>query len=187
MYTTYITDAIVCAHEQAGETDVRLELFTRDFGMVWARAAGLRAEQSKLRYSLQVGAHVRITLVSGNHGWRVTGADVRASFIGEGMRNISRAVRILRLVRILLAIEEPHADLFHALVAVLPSIHEDADEIACAAYVLGTLGFLDVSHYVTYEEWRAYSGSDYARVLERVNTALQSNHIGTRSFSPMFA
>ncbi len=73
-YATYTTDAIICGTYSRAEHDSNLLLYTKDAGMVYARAPGVRALQSKLRYALQDFSYSQITMVHGRHEWRVTGA-----------------------------------------------------------------------------------------------------------------
>lgn len=51
-----------------------LTLLTEDFGLVRARAEGLRKSGAKLASSLQTLCECDVTLVRGKDGWRITGA-----------------------------------------------------------------------------------------------------------------
>ncbi len=73
-YETYTTEALVCGRYPRAEHDNTLLLYTKDAGMVYARAGGTRAVESKLRYALQDFSYSRVTLVRGRYDWRVTGA-----------------------------------------------------------------------------------------------------------------
>ena len=70
----YTTEAIVCGTYPTREHDATVRLYTKDAGMLFARASGMRAGQSKLRYALQDFSHARVSLVRGRLEWRVTGA-----------------------------------------------------------------------------------------------------------------
>jgi recombinational DNA repair protein (RecF pathway) len=43
--------------------------------MLYVHAKSVREERSKHRYALQLCSHIRVTLVRGKSGWKVTGAE----------------------------------------------------------------------------------------------------------------
>ena len=53
MYEKYQTEALVLGNREMGEADRVIALFTRDFGLVRARASSIRTERSKMRYAIQ--------------------------------------------------------------------------------------------------------------------------------------
>jgi recombinational DNA repair protein (RecF pathway) len=73
-YQTYTTDALVVSVKDRVGSDRMIKLFTKDAGMLEARASGIRDEKSKLRYALQPFSRTRVTLVRGKREWRLTGA-----------------------------------------------------------------------------------------------------------------
>src|SRR5690348_10499607 len=102
MYQKYRTEAIVLASLDRGEADKVFALYTRDFGLVWARASGVRREKSKMRYALQQYASTSVGLVRGKRGWRVAGAYEARHMSGwaSGTGTFARIAQlILRLVR----------------------------------------------------------------------------------------
>lgn len=74
MYQKFNTPALVIETFRYGESDRLIRLFTRQYGMIYARVAGLRRMRSKLRYSLNPYSLSEITLVYGRGGWRLTQA-----------------------------------------------------------------------------------------------------------------
>ncbi len=107
-YQTYTTEAIVVGSENQLTADRMCLLFTREAGLIHARAAGLRRERSKLRYGLQDFSLVRVSLVRGARGWRLTGAEAtRNLYFSAGSRAAHGALlRTLRLLRRLVHGEE---------------------------------------------------------------------------------
>src|SRR5665213_2708544 len=71
MYQKYHTEALVLGSRESGEADKVFALFTRDFGLVRARASSVRSESSKMRYALQKYSRASISLVRGKRGWRI--------------------------------------------------------------------------------------------------------------------
>jgi recombinational DNA repair protein (RecF pathway) len=173
MYITYSTHAYILARYPSGEGDCTLLLFTRDFGMLRAQATSLREERSKLRYVLQTGVIVRVSLVSGAKVWRVTG--------GEAVRSSSaigtvRSARVMQLVRTLLVEREPVPHLYDALMTLIHTVHTQADETAHVALVLSLLGFMSEDERGI-EGWRSLTQADHASVLRAVNVVLEKNHV----------
>lgn len=149
-YQTYTTDALVVGSEDRLTADRVVVLFTRDAGLLYARAAGVRKEQSKLRYGLQDFSRIRVSLVRGKQGWRIIGA--------EGMHNLyfsaeDRAVRaaLLRMVKIVRRLvrgEEAHPFLFDTLLEGLSVLVSTDPEQLVRAERLLTIRLLAVLGYV---------------------------------------
>src|SRR5581483_3017973 len=114
MYQKYHTEALVLGSRESGESDKVFSLFTKDFGLVWARASAVRTEKSKMRYALQNFSSANVSLVKGKKGWRVTGATALRNGGGD-MHSISAFARTAELVLRLVHGEEQHEYLFAAL------------------------------------------------------------------------
>ena len=71
----YVTESFVLASYEAGEHDITYKLFTKEFGLIFARATSVRKLPSKLRAHLKVGYMTRVTLVKGKELWRITGGE----------------------------------------------------------------------------------------------------------------
>lgn len=148
MYEKYQSDALVFSSREHGEADRVYTLYTRDFGLVRARASAVRMERSKMRPALQHCAHVSVGLVRGARGWRLAGATVLHSAHGaseEALRAYSRLGRLLeRLVvsderheYLFVMLSEAHAALLGANDSELPAI-----ELLSVARMLHALGYL---------------------------------------------
>jgi recombinational DNA repair protein (RecF pathway) len=152
MYQKYQTDAVVLASRESGEADKVYALYTRDFGLVRARASAVRREGSKMRYALQNYALAHVSLVRGKRNWRVAGARAEGNLaVAENLRGAKAYGRITDLVTRLVAGEEKNEYLFETLVEArralissqfnlepaIPTI-----EIICVARVLYTLGYI---------------------------------------------
>ena len=72
MYQKYNTEALVLGSRETGESDRVYALFTKDFGLVRARASSVRSEKSLMRYALQNYSRANVSLVRGG-GWRAAG------------------------------------------------------------------------------------------------------------------
>src|SRR5216684_1387129 len=66
MYQKYQTESLVLGSRESGEADKVYVLYTKDFGLMRARATAVRSEKSRMRYALQnysraVAAFARIS------------------------------------------------------------------------------------------------------------------------------
>lgn len=117
-YQTYITEALVCGSDDRNTADRSFLLFTRDAGMLHASAKSVREERSKQRYALQDFSHVRVTLVRGKSGWKVTGAEAIQNFYTTASTRDARThVRnTTRLLKRIMRGESPQRDVFDDVV-----------------------------------------------------------------------
>ncbi len=147
MYQKYHTEALVLGSYENGEADRTMILFTRDFGLVRARATGVRSEHSKMRYALQHFSRSAVSLVKGKRGWRVAGG-IAKRLPAPGSKGLSSFARIAELVTRLVGIEERNDYLFAALSEAQRTLLERhvpaaaTIEIVCVARVLFSLGYL---------------------------------------------
>lgn len=147
MYQKYNTEALVLGSRESGESDRTVILFTRDFGLVRARATAVRSEKSKMRYALQNYTLANVSLVRGKRSWRVAGAtalrlttaDVRA--VGTFARSAELVVRLVHGEEqnpyLYAALVEAHSALMRENVEAFGTI-----EIVCVARVLYSLGYI---------------------------------------------
>lgn len=146
MYQKYQTEALILGSRERGESDKIFALYTRDFGLVWARATGVRKEASRTRFALQNGAYIQTGLIRGKKGWRITGP-VCVGYLAGASRGAPTFARISALVLRLVHGEEENRYLFEALAeghAALSASNENGPtiEIVCVARVLYSLGYL---------------------------------------------
>ena len=190
MYQKYHTEAIVLGSFDSGEADRTIVLFTRDFGLVRARATGIRSEHSKMRYAVQHFAYAYTSLIKGKRGWRLAGATARVHPTGD-LRGIAAFARIAELTVRLVAGEEKNEYLFEVLAEAhraLMQHHVPAVatiEIVCAARVLYALGYLSAEALET----ALFTHTAYAdqhlleaeglrdKLLHSINKAISETHL----------
>lgn len=148
MYQKYTTDALVLRGYERGEADKMFALFTREFGLLWARGTAVRRENSRMRYALQRGARARVSLVRGVRGWRTVGA-VSTTLFEPGKKDaLATFVRLTELLERLVRGEGTHPYVFDTLVhahATLQSEPKEAYpliELVAVARMLFSLGYL---------------------------------------------
>jgi len=147
MYQKYNTEAIVLGSREHGESDRVFALYTKDFGLVRARASAVRKETSRMRYALQSYARSYVGLVRGKRGWRVGGAAAGIEKVEE--ENLPTFARIASLVLRLVAGEGQNPYVFATLTeahAALSSKNLNGAratiELVCVARILYGLGYL---------------------------------------------
>lgn len=147
MYEKYQTETLILGSRESGENDCVFALYTKDFGLVWARASAVRTEKSKMRYALQKYACANASLVRGKRGWRVAGAAAIRGAHGD-RRGVTTFARIAELVKRLVHGEEKNEYLFAALAEAHGALMvEKCDaygtiEIVCVARTLYALGYI---------------------------------------------
>lgn len=189
MYTKYHTDALVLGNYESGEADRAIVLYTRDFGLVRARAGGVRLEKSKMRYALHSYAYSRVSLVRGKNGWRAAGAtSTRALPTGGAATSFARIAALAsRLIAgeerndyLFAALSDAHASLAHSSLESIPTI-----EIMCVARVLYALGYISAeaqettifSHTTYADEHVAEAHHAQDALLASINKALNETHL----------
>ena len=71
-YHIHETEAIVLSSRPVGEADKIIRFYTKDFGSIAVVAKGVRLEKSKLRSSLDIFMHARISFVVGKESYRTS-------------------------------------------------------------------------------------------------------------------
>lgn len=194
MYQKYHTEALVLGSSEQGEHDRIFTLYTKDFGLLRARASAVRTEASRMRYALQNYSRTYVTLVRGKRGWRIGGSLAMKGALGS-TENISAFARIVRLITRLVAGEEQNVYLFATLSSahdVLMSFREQVSEgssaiveLVCVARILYALGYLSSEALQTaLFTHTAYTGEYLLeaemlrdQLLSHVNRAIAETHL----------
>jgi len=177
MYQKYQTDALVLKSSEMGEADKMFALYTRDFGLVHARASAVRKERSRMRYALQNYARAEVALVRGKRGWRLAGASARNDAAGaaDAIRSFARISELaLRLIQgeekneyLFAALAEAHGALMSPACSACPTI-----EIVCVARVLYALGYISAEALETTLFVHTAYGDPELTEAERLKDAL---------------
>ncbi len=144
----YSTNGIVLARYPVGEANSLIILLTSEFGLVRAKATGIRKPGAKLASALQVLAQSDVVLIHAKDGWRITGALLERSWFQElPMSARERAGRIASLLLRLVRGESADSELFSSYLEYLGTLisipEETQDSVEClsALHILHTLGF----------------------------------------------
>jgi recombinational DNA repair protein (RecF pathway) len=195
MYQKYQTEAVVMGSRESGENDRAIALFTREFGLVWAKAIGVRKETSKMRCAVPLYARAQVALVRGKHGWRLAGAislgaPPRARTRSAGPSGLSVFARIASLTLKLVGGEEQNVYLYDTLTEAHSSLTYGCEagstiELLCVARVLYALGYLSAdalgtslfAHTAFAEPHMAEATELRDPLLASVNNALSAAHL----------
>lgn len=148
MRPRYHTRAIVLARTPLAEASALLYLLTPEFGLVKARAQGVRKEGAKLASATQTFSEFDAVLVRGKDGWRLLGAVLVESWFKKLAPHArARAARVARLVLRLVHGESSDSELYtefrNVLEALLAQEGDDEGEsieILAALFMLRSLG-----------------------------------------------
>jgi len=193
MHHIYHTEGIILGSRGYGEAGKYYSIFTRDLGMIYASAQGVRKMSSKLRFILQDFSYVKIDLVKGKDFWRITSASKT-----NKLENISKRPETLKvfanisvLLKRLLAGEYPNESLFDDLLKgllVLEKVETKNDlqnvETIIVLRVLNNLGYIGgneaLKNFIKspFEEELIFKVSkSRTKILSEINKALRETHL----------
>lgn len=114
MHHIYHTEGIVLGSRNYGEAGKCYHVFTRDFGLVFASAQGVRKLESKLRFVLQDYTYLKLDLVRGRDFWRITSVEKTGELevLRSNVENLKIFAQVAKLLRRLLAGEDSNEALF---------------------------------------------------------------------------
>lgn len=177
----------------SGEAGRYYSVFTRDLGMIYATAQGVRKMSSKLRYVLQDFAYVKIDLVQGKDFWRITNASKTNSLeqIAKNPETFKIFANIARLLKRLLAGIEPNEDLFRDVLSGLSFLEKSKTkedllniEAIIVLRIINNLGYLGGDETIKtlikspFEQNVIFKvGENRARILSEINKALKETHL----------
>lgn len=177
MRPKYVTPAIVLARTPHGEANALVTLLTADFGLIRARAQGLRKSGAKLASALTTLSELDASLLYGKEGWRLSGASLVDDHFSH-LTSVSRARagRISSLLLRLVRGESAEPELFFAMKDLLTSLKgedeetQDALECRTALRIVSALG-LDAGEIPALEEVRACRKD----IVLRINTGIAAS------------
>jgi DNA repair protein RecO len=193
MHHIYHTEGIILGSKNHGECGKYYSIFTRDLGMVYASAQGVRKVSSKLRFVLQDFAYIKLDLVQGKDFWRITSAS-KTNALGQLTKNpgtFEVFFNIARLLKRLLAGVERNEALFVDLInslSILEKIETKEDlrniEAIIVLRILNNLGYIGGDELVQnltkspFEDALIFEFSKLRpQVLSQINKALKETHL----------
>jgi DNA repair protein RecO len=187
------TEGIILGSRNFGESGKYYYIFTRDLGMIYASASGVRKIASKLRFILQDFAYIKVDLVQGQNIFRVTSASKTnmLEVVTKQPETLKIFNNIARLLKRLLAGIEPNQALFTDVLQgllVLEKIKEKGDlhnaEVVMVLRILNNLGYIGGNENLKdlikspFEESMIFEVSkSKSHILHQINKALKQTHL----------
>ena len=171
-----------------GESSRKITLYTRELGLVHARAQGVRKLASKLRYGLVDHTLTQVSLVKGKSEWRIVGAVYSDLLKDISTRRDGRVLvaHVFSLLERLIHGESSNFELFDVLVRGFKFVSSERGslynaEIIFVLNILYHLGYLskndELGRFVEFSDWTAELVDAVASIRERAINAIN------RSFS----
>ena len=150
MHHIYHTEGVILGSKNFGENGKYFYILTRELGLVYAHAQGVRKLSSKLRFILQDYNHISVNLVKGKNVWRITTASKtdKLEEIKKDKSKLQIFYNVSCLLRRLLQGEESNVELFDSFLSGLVAIEsaEKKDlrniEIVLVLRLLNLLGYI---------------------------------------------
>ena len=192
MHHIYHTEGIILSSQNFGETGKYYSIFTRDLGMIYASAQGVRKMSSKLRFVLQDFTYLKIDLVKGKDFWRITNVSKTNNLEELSNPEIFKVfINISKLLKRLLAGEDPNEDLFADLLSGLSILEKSKTkdelrniEAIIVLRILNNLGYIGgyeiLKDFVKspFEKDLIFKVSESrAKILYQINKALKETHL----------
>lgn len=115
MYHIHSTEGFVLGSKPYREAGKIIQIFTRELGLVWAIAEGIRLEKSKLRYYIQDYSFARFSLVHGKEFWRIVGVAEYNLKIDKKKEILNILAPIALVLKRLVQGEQAHEEIFDCL------------------------------------------------------------------------
>ena len=193
-HTIYTTEAIVIKSRNQGEANRYIYLLTADLGLVRAVAQGVRLQKSKLKFGLQEGLVVRVSLVRGREVWRITSVAVVQSLLPEPatVGEYQFLGKVCSLVARLVSDEEVNHPLYINLKTNLSGLTAlrayphltGAYELHTVLSLLSILGYIDETGLTVFNLGSDLSATyleallvERSSLVRRVNSALEASHL----------
>ncbi|MFA6257059.1 MAG: DNA repair protein RecO [Candidatus Paceibacterota bacterium] len=193
MHHIYHTEGLILSSSDFGEAGKRYAIFTRNLGMIYARATGVRKMPSKLRFVLQDFSCVKVDLVQGKNFWRITSASKtnKLELLSKNRDKLQVFGNIAKLLIRLLAAAEPNEKLFADLLQGLLILENSKTaedrrnvEVIIVLRALADLGYIGggdmLENFVKspLEEELVYKISkSRSEVLRHINQALKASNL----------
>ena len=193
MHHIYHTEGIILGSRDYGEAGKYYHIFTRDLGMIFASAQGVRKISSKLRFVLQDFSYIKLDLVRGKDFWRLTSSlkTNKLEKIGKNSETLRIFVNIGRLLQRLLAGEESNEELFSDLLKGFTVLEKSKTkeelqnvEIIIVLRLLNNLGYIGNGEMFKniikspFEDDLIFEvGKNRFKILSEINKALGESHL----------
>lgn len=132
MHTVHHTEAFILKTAPSGEANIRVWLFTKEFGLLMAMVQGVRKPGAKLQSHIIDYAYISADLVKGKDVWRLVSASIIDNPSAGKLRDpLLRAyVRTLSMLARFLIGEGTHPEIFAHIEECLSVVKEGGYDAA---------------------------------------------------------
>jgi DNA repair protein RecO len=195
MHHIHHTEAFVIGSSSSGEESKYIILMTKELGLIYARAQGVRRLASKLRFALEDFSYSTVSLVRGKEMWRIVNAMPHDNLYHNMMRdeNTRQVIaRVFKLVRRMVSGESAHPELFTLLKEMFSVLEKEtftgkeliAAEALIELRVLAILGYAPADkvfdNYIKKDfnpELIRSSAHDTVAIVAAVNDSLKESQL----------
>ena len=193
MHHIHHTEGIILGSKGYGEAGKYYSIFTRDLGLIYASAQGVRKMSSKLRFILQDFAYVKIDLVQGRDFWRIGSASKTGMLqnLSKNSETFKVVFNIAGLLKRLLAGVEKNGALFSDLLrglSILEKTKTKSDlrniEAIIVLRILDNLGYIGGNETLQNlvkspfaEDLIFEVAKSRPQILRHINKALRETHL----------
>jgi len=150
MHRVFVTEGLVLSKRSSGEANTIATILTLELGLLRAKAAATRKEESKLRYGLEPLSLGRFSFVQGKYEWKLTGVENTSHELFPKERTARVAAgRIAKLLLRLIHGPEEGRALFSTVTLGLSLLAQASSEIEAQSIecilvlrILSHLGYL---------------------------------------------
>ena len=150
MHHIYTSKSIILRRETQDKS-AYFWILTRDFGLVKARAQGIRGTKSRLKGTLQEFSLATIAFVHGKNGWKITTAMPEENFCLNSPLPVRKVIAHIAdvLIRFIVG-EENSPKIFSTALAGFKKLSEEKKEDLKIISVIESLTLLRMLHLLGY-------------------------------------
>ncbi len=190
-YHIYTTEGIVLRKINVDEANSIFYVLTKDLGLIFAKAQGVRLQNSKLKSSLQEFSLVTVSCVKGKSGWKVTNAICQKNFFFENENHHKKFIANVANVLIrMMPGEEKSSEVFNEVLNFFNAMKNidksniENLEVLCMLRVLYHLGYIEINNqtekYIYNKEPELLISdvlSERVMLVSHINKGLKESHL----------
>ncbi len=191
MHHIYHTEGIILGSKNFKEANKYFYILTKDLGLVYAEAQGIRKLSSKLRYVLQDFNYVKLDFVQRKNIWRITNAikTNELELLNKDFYKLKIVANISKLLLRLLPGIEPNPTLFKEVLDgffLLEGNNSKEElkniEIVLVLRILSNLGYIgenfeDLTRSPFENELLATLSLNKVKIIKEINKALRESQL----------
>lgn len=191
MHHIYHTEGIILGSKNFKEANKYFYILTKDLGLVYAEAEGIRKLSSKLRYVLQDFNYVKLDFVQRKNIWRITNAikTNELELLNKDFNKLKIVANISKLLLRLLPGIEPNPTLFQEVLDGFSLLEKDNSkeelkniEIVLVLRILSNLGYIgedfkDLTRSPFESELLNVLSKNKVSIIKEINKALRESQL----------